>query len=160
MPKPIFNLIYASTASIHFTREKLTELLIQSRRDNMELRITGLLLYANGGFMQLLEGSKDRIDFLMERIKKDTRHRQVDVLEQGYIAERQFPNWSMAFLDFADPQVRRLPGYSNFLDCPFKLGQLTGTTSQSVHLLHSFMAIMSASNDNVLKLAEAIKAGD
>ena len=125
----------------------------------MELSITGLLLYANGSFMQLLEGSKDRIDFLMERIKNDPRHRQVDVLQQGYIAERQFPNWSMAFLNFASPKVRKLPGYSTFLDFPSKPGQLTGTTSPSVHLLHSFMAIMSASNDNVLKLAETIKAG-
>src|ERR1700744_4396324 len=111
MPDKVYNLVYMSTASVVFTQQDLIGLLEQSRKHNQEKGITGLLLYAEGSFMQLLEGRKQDVDELMERIKKDERHHDVIIMETGEVAQRQFPDWAMGFLDYASPEARALPGY-------------------------------------------------
>ena len=52
----MYQLIYLSSATEMFTKEKLLALLEQSRPNNARLGITGILLYSNGNFMQTLEG--------------------------------------------------------------------------------------------------------
>jgi hypothetical protein len=154
--KQCYQLIYISVASRSFSRKELAELLTKSRGFNSGKEITGLLLYAEGHFMQLLEGRREEIASLMERIKKDLWHRHVDVLEEGPVKHRQFPDWSMAFLDFASPEVRALPGYSCFLDAPPQAAALVRKSEGNSNLLHYFKAIMLASNSSLLELAENI----
>jgi hypothetical protein len=156
MPQDSYQLVYLSRASHRFSQRDLTDLLAQSRKDNFEVGITGLLLYAEGHFMQLLEGAKDAIESLMERIKRDPRHRDVRVLEEGPVAQRQFSEWSMAFLDFASPQVRALPGYSAFLESPLAIDDGVDAATRNMRLLHYFKAVMTASEAAVLNLAESL----
>jgi hypothetical protein len=151
-----YQLIYISGASTSFSKKDLIGLLAQSRKFNHSKEITGLLLYAGGHFMQLLEGAREEIKPLMERITKDGRHNQVDVLEEGPVKHRQFPEWSMAFLDFASPEVRALPGYSCFLDAPPQAAALVDKSEGNSNLLHYFKSIMLASNTSLLHLAEDI----
>jgi len=157
MSPDIYGLVYMSKASFRFTQNDLIDLLTQSRRDNLELKITGLLLYADGNFMQLLEGSRENVEGLMGRIKKDSRHHEVSVLEEGPIAERHFAQWSMAFLDFASAQVRALPGYSTFLEGPFDKDDVAELAMRNVRLLHYFKSVMTASDSSMLNLAESIE---
>jgi hypothetical protein len=156
MSIPIYNLIYLSTASFRFSEKDLTELLNQSRKHNLDKGITGLLLYAEGSFMQLLEGKREDIEDLMGRIKKDERHRQVQIMEEGEVARRQFPDWTMGFLDYASPQARSLPGYSTFLEVPLEVDYLAKTSARSMQLLNYFKAIMTVSPDSLVGFASAI----
>jgi hypothetical protein len=158
MPEALYSLVYMSKSAIRFTQRELTDLLTQSRKDNRALQITGLLLYADGNFMQLLEGARKDVEALITRIKRDVRHRDVQVLEEGPITSRHFSEWSMAFLDFASPQVRALPGYSTFLESPFSPEDDVAQMSQrNVRLLHYFKSVMTATDATVLKLAETIE---
>lgn len=152
----IYSLVYLSKASVAFTQHELTSLLKKSRHYNLELNITGLLLYADGNFMQLLEGSQENVSELMERIRKDERHHDVSVLEEGLVPARHFAQWSMAFVDFASPQVRALPGYSTFLLTPFADSDVTEMGKQNVRLLHYFKSVMTASNSNMSTLSESV----
>jgi hypothetical protein len=52
----ISQVVYASTALQAFTKPELQALLQEIRPKNAELGITGLLLYKDGNFMQVLEG--------------------------------------------------------------------------------------------------------
>jgi hypothetical protein len=156
MPEEHYELVYTSVASRRFSQRDLTDLLAQSRKDNLEDGITGLLLYAEGHFMQLLEGSREKIERLMVRINRDLRHHDVRVLEEGPVSHRQFSEWSMAFLDFASPQVRALPGYSAFLESPLAIDDGVDAATRNMRLLHYFKAVMIASDSAVLNLAEAI----
>jgi len=156
MPEDHYQLVYTSVASFRFSQKDLTELLAQSRKDNLTRGITGLLLYADGHFMQLLEGAREKIHSLMINIKADVRHHDVKVLEECPVSDRQFSDWSMAFLDFASPEVRALPGYSGFLDSPLALEGQADTPTQNVRLLHYFKAVMTASDSAILSLAETI----
>ena len=108
-------LIYTSLATREMNEKDLTELLEQSREKNARLNITGLLVYGNREFVQLLEGKKSDIFSLYETIVKDDRHQQVKLLWDGEIEKKSFTDWSMEFLNIKDIDYSKLKGYSGFL---------------------------------------------
>ena len=114
----LYRIVYTSTATGPFDRTGLMELLKGSVRRNTQAGITGLLLYQNGAFIQALEGEKAALVELFEKISHDPRHHRIIRLIQGPIEERFFPNSAMAFRDLDSPELRRLPGYSEFLNTP------------------------------------------
>lgn len=114
----LYQMVYTSTATQPFSKAELTELLKGSVRRNTRAGITGLLLYQSGAFMQALEGKKAALMGLFERISHDPRHHRILRLIQGPIEERNFPDSAMAFRDLDSPELRKLPGYSEFLNTP------------------------------------------
>jgi hypothetical protein len=77
-------------------------ILLQSQHNNTIMGITGVLFYADGNVLQVLEGEADAVERLFATIRKDPRHRNVIVLLRLPIAERQFPNWLMALRTLRD----------------------------------------------------------
>jgi hypothetical protein len=114
----LYRIVYTSTATESLGSTELMELLKGSVRRNTRAGITGLLLYQGGAFMQALEGEKAALVELFEKISHDPRHHHIIRLIQGPIKERYFPNSAMAFRDLDSPKLRRLPGYSEFLNTP------------------------------------------
>jgi hypothetical protein len=114
----LYQMVYTSTATGPFGRAELAELLKGSVRRNTRAGITGLLLYHSGAFIQALEGEKAALVELFEKISHDPRHHHIIRLVQGPIKERNFPNSAMAFRDLDSPELRHLPGYSEFLNTP------------------------------------------
>src|ERR1035441_9756895 len=74
-----FRLIYSSEATPGLAAAELEEMLAESRIRNQVYGITGVLLFVEGAFLQILEGEKDDVLGLMERIERDPRHRGVKV---------------------------------------------------------------------------------
>lgn len=64
-------------------------------KNNVKHGVTGLLYYGNQTFFQCLEGDKQIVLDLMERIKTDPRHECVTVIASEHISERRFSKWSM-----------------------------------------------------------------
>ena len=114
----LFQLVYMSSATEAFTKDQLRELLKGSHRRNARAGITGLLLYKDGNFMQVLEGEEAAVRQLFEKIKQDARHHDIITLLQHSIPERQFPDASMAFRDLNSAESKAIPGYSEFLNTP------------------------------------------
>ena len=71
---PLFSLLYSSAATYPMKDEDLVEILKQSRAHNQANDITGMLLYHNESFMQYLEGERDEVLALYDRIAVDNRH--------------------------------------------------------------------------------------
>lgn len=112
---PLIQMIYLSN-STHFdsdTDEKLQSLLKTARRNNNRLGVTGMLLYHNGSFLQVLEGQESVVDALYERIKQDDRHRACMIVARLKVPEREFGNWSMGF---QKPEGVLLMGFSDFMN--------------------------------------------
>ncbi len=107
----ITQLCYASVAVSAFDETALQALLEKARANNASQGITGLLLYGEGRFVQLLEGEHDVIEGLYRKIANDTRHQRLFELYRQSVSTRDFPNWSMAFERLADFQPEFL------LDC-------------------------------------------
>ena len=111
----LVSLVYVSSAIRGFEPDELIEILRKSRVNNERLSITGMLLYKDGNFMQVLEGPGESVDKLMSSVEKDKRHRGIIVLTRRQIAERQFAKWSMAFKDLNNLSAEDQRGYSPFL---------------------------------------------
>ncbi len=138
----MFFLVYVSSATQLLSEEKLLEILEASRRNNQKQDITGLLLYKDGNFMQFLEGPKENVCTLVEKIEQDPRHRGVIKLLQQEQPEREFSDWAMGFRRLGSEDLPEVPGYSDFLDLPLTSDQFVQRPSQSLKLLLNFKKIM------------------
>ena len=108
-------LVYVSIANEQLSEQLLLELLEVSRRNNARRNVTGMLLYKDQRFLQVLEGSQPTVLEIYSRILHDPRHRDAVVLIQGEEQEREFGDWSMAFQNLDDETARSTPGFSPFL---------------------------------------------
>lgn len=93
----MFYLIYVSSAIKLMEDSELLFLLDESREKNQRLGITGMLLYKEGNFMQMLEGEKSTVLELYDTINRDERHKDVITIITGDLKKRNFENWSMGF---------------------------------------------------------------
>lgn len=119
----VFSLVYASTTDHDWSQDELVELLTSSRARNVEHGITGLLLYRDCVFMQLLEGEEPSVRQLYANIVADKRHQDVDLLWTDDAVERRFADWTMAFRELREYPVVE-PGYNAALnDGPDRHGQ-------------------------------------
>lgn len=107
----MYHLIYISTAVNLMSQDKLAELLTQSRKNNKALNITGMLFYAEGTFLQALEGDETAVNKIYAIIENDNRHKNVVTIISGESDVRVFPNWSMAFSAVNPEQMNKLEGY-------------------------------------------------
>ena len=71
---PLFQLLYVSSAVSPFSTAELVTLLEKSRKRNDQTGISGMLLYYEANFMQLLEGLEEQIRLTHARIIRDRRH--------------------------------------------------------------------------------------
>ncbi len=76
-------------------------------RNNTARTVTGMLLYANGRFLQILEGERADVTHTFERIEEDPRHRRVRVVLQGAIEARLFSHWNMGFRHLSREQLEQ-----------------------------------------------------
>lgn len=88
--------LYASRPVEPLTSAFVDTILAQSRRNNPDIGVTGLLCVSDDLFIQVLEGGRDEVCDLFNAIVRDARHQQVRLLVFEEIDERQFGNWTMA----------------------------------------------------------------
>jgi hypothetical protein len=132
------SIIYHSSAVKRFSEEELMELLQQSRVNNLRLGVTGLLLYKDLDFMQVIEGEENKVRNLSYKIEKDPRHRAYTELRWEIIRERRFPEWSMGFKSLKEIDAGQIPGYSAFLDEPLSSHRFQTDPSRAEKLLLLF----------------------
>ena len=93
----MMQVLYVSGASRPMDEQDLDAILTISRFNNERDGITGMLLWADGAFIQVLEGEDDKVRETMRRISLDPRHRHVIPLVEQQAATRAFRDWSMGF---------------------------------------------------------------
>lgn len=91
----VYHLVYTSHATRSIPLDERIELVRTSARNNARRKVTGLLLYKNDRFIQLLEGEQAVVEGLMASLESDDRHEDVQVLDAGPGADRRFPDWNM-----------------------------------------------------------------
>lgn len=99
MPKPkdLVELSYLSEAVSDMSFLGLMRLLELARAFNQKNGITGILLYDNQQFGQIIEGERASSMKVWKRIQDDKRHHRVELLEIREIAERSYPEWLLRF---------------------------------------------------------------
>ena len=133
----IFQAIYVSTATEPLSSAQLRDLLITARQRNRNAGISGLLLYANRRFIQVLEGPEDAVRDLLKSIQKDYRHKNVDALRLEKKDKRHFPDWQMGFRDFTT-EAETLPIVSRFLEPDFDVSVFNDDSNEAYRILLAF----------------------
>lgn len=90
---------------------QLFDILHNSRIHNAALNISGVLLYSEGIFIQVLEGKDGMINALYARIEADSRHKNIIKLIDEPIAEKSFAQWLMGFATADKEKTEKLVGY-------------------------------------------------
>ena len=96
-PDRLISLSYTSNAVVEISFLGNLRLLAHSFLNNQKYNITGLLIYKNGQFAQVIEGDSNSIDRICNKIQLDTRHKDIQLLSKEPIAHRSFTKWSMLF---------------------------------------------------------------
>lgn len=88
-------LVYVSNRKSTCTEAEIEKILASCKKNNPGLDITGILLYSDTKFIQMVEGNSKVITTLYDKIKMDSRHSNVMMISYGPIKERAFPSWHM-----------------------------------------------------------------
>ena len=90
-------LMYVSAASRKLGHQEIEAILGSARRNNPAQGVTGMLLSIDLGFLQILEGPAEGVEYIYSRILGDKRHTAQRVLVDEKVKDRLFAQWSMGF---------------------------------------------------------------
>lgn len=133
----IYHLSYVSTGCDGLRYEQISEILESSKKHNAELGVTGILLYCNKHFFQILEGEKEAVESIFEKIAIDCRHDNVIKLQSTFIPNRQFEHWSMGFKSY-NRELSPLDNFNNEEFYNYVHNQLIENEAVSLKLLANF----------------------
>lgn len=123
-------IIYISNAVKLFEERHLNRLFYQSFQNNTHNNITGILLYDEGTFIQILEGEKLTLNNLFKTIHHDKRHNNITKILDIGIRERLFKKYRTGFNTLNN--YGQMEGLETFLSKP----------NNSSHA-HSVLALLS-----------------
>lgn len=111
----LISLSYISKATQDMGVLALMRLTDQAAQTNQRLGLSGVLFYENQHFGQILEGPREDVLGLWEKIQRDPRHGQVRLLSLEDVDSRRFPSWSMRFF-LAKEILQKMPRLVGILD--------------------------------------------
>ncbi|MDV2860127.1 BLUF domain-containing protein [Psychrobacter sp. CAM01] len=111
----LYQLVYISRItstglSSPSTLNDISEVAIERNQTD---KITGILCYGNGYFLQCVEGSEQDLTNLKNRLLVDDRHKDMNVLDFSAIDKRRFSSWSLRSITLErwmtrDPALKKL----------------------------------------------------
>ncbi len=128
------NCVVGSRAEVEI---QIRNILAVARTRNREAHLTGALAFNEECFAQVLEGSPAEIRPVFDRIRRDTRHRDVKILSETQASRRFFPQWSMAYVDTSDGDGRH--PLSHF---SFEAALINGAAPEAAKLLNALRRII------------------
>lgn len=95
-PQSLWTIGYVSIASRPLARDELDRILDRSREENARADVTGLLVHCDGTFMQVIEGPREGVEHIFDRIVRSRLHTDITQLFNEPAFEREFGQWAMA----------------------------------------------------------------
>jgi hypothetical protein len=131
----LVELSYVGKATQDMGLSSLVHLFDVSFNWNQSHDLTGVLFYENGHFAQILEGRREDVILIWEKIQTDYRHQVLHRIELEEIDQRLFPSWALRF--YGGDQIAK--------DVPHLLGLLDGLPSHDVELLRIMRSVAGSS---------------
>ncbi|MEO8324810.1 MAG: phosphate-starvation-inducible PsiE family protein [Nitrospirota bacterium] len=110
----MIQITYLSSATRAMSQGDLEDILRTARENNARLGITGMLLYGNKTFIQILEGEEGVVDELVNTIKRDPRHTNFQILKKKPIEQHEYADWSMGFKRVSGEDFVAVKGLEDF----------------------------------------------
>ena len=93
----LISLTFISTPTLPFSFLGLSRLICHIYLNNQTNDITGILIFKDNQFTQILEGQESSVEKIWLTIQKDERHTDLQLLSKESIEMRSFIKWSMLF---------------------------------------------------------------
>lgn len=108
---------YVSTAKKELSTKEVDEILTSAEEYNTKNGFTGLLLYSEGNFFQVLEGEKEQVENLFETIKKDSRHFNLIKIFGKCIDKPSYDGYKSDFIsENSRYDISRLKNYQHYIE--------------------------------------------
>jgi len=88
---------YVSNASDTLSEEEIQKMLSEFEKKNEKKDITGILLYSERNFFQVIEGEKNYVNDLFEKIKVDKRHKNLMTIFKKDITKSEHDGYKSDF---------------------------------------------------------------
>ncbi len=107
---------YISDSCQEESQNSLKVLYSKAKKNNSKYNITGILIYSNANFLQVLEGDQTSVDATFKRISTDTRHRNIFKVINIDIQQRIFEDYNFGFTIINNnKELNRLHEYLEWL---------------------------------------------
>lgn len=91
-----YQMVYSSLLKKEMSTIELEELVAYAQASNARSGVTGLMMIDNGLVVQWIEGQRDVVRALWDKLLRDTRHYCiVELLHRDFQEQRVYPDWSM-----------------------------------------------------------------
>jgi hypothetical protein len=137
MPERLKQLIYVSTPTDDHP-ETLSAILASAQKHDAANGITGMLLYAEGSFLQVLEGPPEAVDATYARIQQDPRHKRTLVMSEHAVPQREFGDWRMGFHALSAADAERFPDHARWFRYGFQPEAIQAQPGLALELLRLF----------------------
>ncbi len=101
----LHEVLYVSTLAPDSPVKVVSQIAVKARAANEAAGVTGLLVFDGMRFCQQIEGPRKQVLALIERIRQDPRHVNVEILHHGSLAERRFRRFSLGYVTVDDVDV-------------------------------------------------------
>lgn len=93
----MYRIVYMSKSCHPMADKELDEIRLTASRNNRNCNVSGLLVYADDTFFQVLEGPRLEVERVYDIVFQDDRHHRARILQQRDVADRRFADWTMGF---------------------------------------------------------------
>ena len=122
----LFRVVYFSRNALSAPPQEqirqINDILSISQQHNQEAGVTGVMVFNNGVFGQVLEGPMEEVEEIFDRIQADERHHDVTILQAKSIEARSFAHWSMGYVGASEDQEALFAAIGDLTD--FDAGRL------------------------------------
>ena len=94
----VHQIAYVSLSEAPLEAEMLSEIMAVSQRNNTRDGISGVLMYHDLEFFQVLEGKQSLVEQCYKRIQHDPRHSSISLMWKGASGAHAFPTWAMGYV--------------------------------------------------------------
>jgi len=95
----MYRLYYMSSARPDLEKAEVNRMVAAAALKNALLNITGAIGYDGVRFAQVLEGEKDNVTGLMDKIRADNRHSGIVIMDEKPVDRRIYEGWGMKHID-------------------------------------------------------------
>lgn len=152
----LYRLIYTSRSAAALgcsAPEVMSDILASSRHNNGRQGITGAILVSDPLCAQVLEGPRDAVRSTFERIRCDTRHEAVSVLQDATVTARIFAEWEMACVGSSERGATLLETLARHTTHTF-------SPSDGDRFCATLLTLLRASEEGSARLRSAVRGRD